>query len=464
MAQTQVKGNSNWRSSTWLCLVVVWLGIFVDICTYSIVIPILPIVVVEQGGDAWNVGLLLGAYGIGVLIAAPTFGILSDKFKKRKLFMVLGLIGLLLSTVFFALGRALGFVAFFIARFFQGASSAIVWTLGLALVSDHFRTAQGIGAAMGIVLSGFTVGQVAGAPIGGALYSQLGFYAPFIFCAVLVVIDLIGRLLIIEPAIEEAPTEIDIEESTVDAVASETADRHDDTNEDTNTPLASSATLENIKPKNSEQSGVRSFFSLLLNRHLLVLCYMTILFSACLTAIEPTLPLLLEKNYGMDALGVGLVFLAAVIPSAIAGPLAGWLWDLCKLKNLNGSHYVLLPAAIAGTVVSLSFCLILPPEGWSLPSPAPLAGLIVAVFLFGTICAFTMTPMFPEVSATVPNGSVAQSYALYSVGFSLSLLVGPLLGSAIYGAFGWGWASVCIAVMFLLCIPATIWYRSPDLK
>ncbi|KAI8812338.1 hypothetical protein BJ742DRAFT_793787 [Cladochytrium replicatum] len=47
--------------------------------------------------------------------------------------MLIGRAGLLMSTFFFAMGKLLGFAAIFIARFFQGASSAVVWTLGLAL-------------------------------------------------------------------------------------------------------------------------------------------------------------------------------------------------------------------------------------------------------------------------------------------------------------------------------------------
>ncbi|KAI8814865.1 major facilitator superfamily domain-containing protein [Cladochytrium replicatum] len=464
----------NWRSSTWLCLAVVWLGIFVDICTYSIVIPILPIIVVEQGGDARSVGILLGAYGLGTLVAAPTFGILSDRVRKRKLLMLIGLAGLLLSTLFFAMGKFLGFAAFFIARFFQGASSAVVWTLGLALVSDHYRSGEGIGAAMGIVLSGFTVGQVAGAPIGGALYSQLGFFAPFIFCGVLIGLDLIGRLLIEEPSYESS-TEVDIEQvveesspeqllepkSEIEAPYEVIAPAVDTSLSIELAPVNASSTA--TEKTSSQPASIRSFFALFLNPHLVVLCYVTIFVSGCITAIEPTLPLFLEQNYGLDSLGVGLVFLAAVIPAGVGSPLAGWVWDLCKIKKLNGSHYVLLPATIAGIITSLSFCLFLPPEQFNLPSPAPLAALVVTVFIFGAACAFLMTPIFPEITATVPNSSVAQSYALYMIAFSLSLLLGPTVSSAVYTAWGWSWMSITIAIMFLLCIPALIWYRSPDL-
>ena len=37
-----------------------------------------------------------------------------------------------------------------------------------------------------------------GPPIGGALYSRLGFRAPFVFTIIITLVDLIGRLLLIE--------------------------------------------------------------------------------------------------------------------------------------------------------------------------------------------------------------------------------------------------------------------------
>lgn len=47
-------------------------------------------------------------------------------------------------------------------------------------------------------MSGMSIGFLAGPPIGGALYSHFGFRGPFICGIIVSLIDLIGRLLIIE--------------------------------------------------------------------------------------------------------------------------------------------------------------------------------------------------------------------------------------------------------------------------
>jgi hypothetical protein len=51
---------------------------------------------------------------------------------------------------------------------------------------------------LGLAMAGITVGLLLGAPVGGALYGTLGYRAPFIFGIIVTVLDLVGRLLIIE--------------------------------------------------------------------------------------------------------------------------------------------------------------------------------------------------------------------------------------------------------------------------
>jgi MFS family permease len=71
-------------------------------------------------------------------------------------------------------------------------------TLGFALLSDTYPSNQ-LGAEMGKVLIGQTLGLMVGPPIGGVLEDRLGEKAPYVFCIVLIAIDLTARLLIIEP-------------------------------------------------------------------------------------------------------------------------------------------------------------------------------------------------------------------------------------------------------------------------
>lgn len=71
-------------------------------------------------------------------------------------------------------------------------------TLGFALLSDTYPANQ-LGMQMGKVMIGHTMGLMAGPPLGGILQEHVGVKAPYVFCLILIAIDLGARLLIIEP-------------------------------------------------------------------------------------------------------------------------------------------------------------------------------------------------------------------------------------------------------------------------
>jgi MFS family permease len=77
-------------------------------------------------------------------------------------------------------------------------SAGAVMTLGFALLSDTYP-ANELGVEMGKAIIGQTFGMMVGPPVGGLLQEHMGKRAPYIFCLILIVIDLIARLFIIEP-------------------------------------------------------------------------------------------------------------------------------------------------------------------------------------------------------------------------------------------------------------------------
>lgn len=84
-----------------------------------------------------------------------------------------------------------------LARIIQGVSSTFVWTVGLALLCDTTPEVR-VGQQLGLAMAGLSAGVVLAPPIGGALYQRLGFNAPFIFSIGIVLVDLAGRLLVVE--------------------------------------------------------------------------------------------------------------------------------------------------------------------------------------------------------------------------------------------------------------------------
>jgi MFS family permease len=122
-------------------------------------------------------------------------GYLSDRASSRKIHYLLGLFALILSTALVALAR--NYWLLIISRFLQGCSSAIVWTVGMALLADSLPTEQ-LGVAMGTIGSMVSLALVGSPVIGGSIYHHFGFEAVFIALGAMLLIDVVLRLILIE--------------------------------------------------------------------------------------------------------------------------------------------------------------------------------------------------------------------------------------------------------------------------
>jgi len=79
----------------------------------------------------------------------------------------------------------------------QGGSSAVVWTVGMAVLADTLPTEQ-LGVAMGTVGSVVSLAMVSAPVIGGAVFHTFGYEAVFWVLGGMLSIDVILRLMMIE--------------------------------------------------------------------------------------------------------------------------------------------------------------------------------------------------------------------------------------------------------------------------
>lgn len=189
------------RSTPTFAICTVTIAIFVDLFLYSLVIPILPQILENQVGVAsadvqLNLSGLLAAYNAAVVVFAPISGFLADKWSNRKILLIGGLFALAGATVLFMLSKTVALL--YIARILQGTSAAIVWAVGLALLVDVVGP-QGIGAAMGWTSLGLSLGNTVGPLVGGVVYQHAGRYATFSVAFGAIGVDVLLRLLLIEP-------------------------------------------------------------------------------------------------------------------------------------------------------------------------------------------------------------------------------------------------------------------------
>ena len=84
-----------------------------------------------------------------------------------------------------------------VARVLQGCSSAVVWTVGLAVLAETLPKEQ-LGVAMGMVGSVVSLGMVASPALGGTIYHNFGYQAVFWVLGTWLFVDVFLRLMMIE--------------------------------------------------------------------------------------------------------------------------------------------------------------------------------------------------------------------------------------------------------------------------
>lgn len=142
-----------WRSSTFFITATVGTSLFTDLFLYGLIIPLLPFILRDRlhiGADQIQILVsgLLAAYAAASLIFSLVAGIVADLGSSRKLSFLAGLIALFIATVMLFLGQSVTVIA--LARVLQGASAAVVWTVGLALLLDTVGS-DDLGKTMGSV-------------------------------------------------------------------------------------------------------------------------------------------------------------------------------------------------------------------------------------------------------------------------------------------------------------------------
>jgi MFS family permease len=158
---------------------------------YGLVVPLTPYSPAKVAGEQ-QMGILYGAYALGVLLATPVFGHLGDKHGCRTP-MLIGVLLISMATLLFAFGTS--FYMLVIARACQGASAAASWTAGLALVAEkyHDKRVQ----MMGFAMVGSTAGSILG-PVMGTWFFELGGYLlPFQVAGCFIVLDIFMRIFLL---------------------------------------------------------------------------------------------------------------------------------------------------------------------------------------------------------------------------------------------------------------------------
>ena len=375
-------------------------------------------------------------YGAALLVAAPICGIIADRTSSRRAPLLAGLVVLGAATAMLCAGKSIGLLL--AGRLLQGASAAVVWTVALALLSDTVGKEQS-GQALGFVAMSYSLGVLVSPLLGGVVYDRSGYYAVFAMTFGVIVLDILLRLLIIEKKVAakwivHGPQASDTrQEAGSDAVELQ------------HMAVASSSNAEVEKSNATTEVNTRSELSkqklptmlvLLKSRRILAAFWGNLVCAASMAAFDSTLPLFVNRVFGWDSLGAGLIFIALIVPS-FGGPLIG------RWTDKYGPRWI----AAGGLVLSLPFWVLLRlVDHDTLRQKVLLCALLV---LLGLAFALTLTSLMTEFSKVCdakekqdPNlfgnrSAYAQSYGIFNVAWAGGTLIGPLWAAAVKKDAGW---------------------------
>ncbi len=173
---------------TFKVMSVVTLALFTDGLLYGLIIPLLPYSPAKLSED-WMFEILSASYALGVIIATPISGFLSDRIGRRYPMIAAVFIQ---SLSIFMFATSTHFYLLVLAKLMQGTAASTTWSSGLALITDHFTTNRA--QMLGYALLGNTIGLVIGPLLGGFLFEKFDFKFPFIIAACFMAVDIFLRL------------------------------------------------------------------------------------------------------------------------------------------------------------------------------------------------------------------------------------------------------------------------------
>jgi MFS family permease len=331
--------------------------------------------------------------------------------------LLVGLIVLGGSTVMLCLGRSIPVLV--VGRLLQGASAAVVWTVALALLSDTVGKEQS-GHALGYVASSYSLGVLVAPLLGGVVYERAGYYAVYGMTFAVIGLDIILRLLIVEKKEAEKWRDGEVVESPT---VIELGEKGGQVEQSAEVPTETKRKLPTM-------------LILLKSRRVLAAFAGIFVGASSMGAFDSTLPIFVNRTFGWNSLGAGLIFIALIIPN-FAGPLIGHWTDKYGPRWL----------AAGGLVLALPFWVLLRLVDHD--NTRQIVLLCALLVFLGIAVALTLTSLMTEFSKVCDakekqnpalfghRSAYAQSYGIFNVAWAAGTMVGPLWAAAVQKSGGW---------------------------
>ncbi len=168
-------------------------------CSLASLLPTLPLYVQSVGGTKQQIGFVMGAFAIGLLLSRPQLGKIADS-RGRKQVLLLGVSVAALAPIGYLLAQSVQLLL--VLRAFHGISIAAFTTAYSALVTDLSPPGKR-GELIGYMSLTAPIGLAFGPAMGGFVQAGVGYHALFAMSAAFATIALFITTKIVEPNFAE---------------------------------------------------------------------------------------------------------------------------------------------------------------------------------------------------------------------------------------------------------------------
>lgn len=473
----------HFRSSKVFIITSVAAAVFTDLFLYGVIVPVVPFALSSRAGVAQDqvqtwVSVLLAVYGAALLVASPICGYFADRSPSRKTPLLLGLIALAGATGILTAGNSIAL--WVVGRLLQGASAAVVWVVGLALVADTVGPEE-VGNAMGYIGVAMSFGVLLSPLIGGVVFERAGYYAVYGVSFALLGMDIVLRFALIERKVAmkwlskdemgngpERAEENELEDRTAEIMAlDQLTQTQTETQQDSPEKSADSEQRPTAERTQSDRpqslkekvtSRLPVLLLLLKSRRLFSACLGCMVQAILLTSYDSTLPIFVRGTFGWNAIGAGLIFLPVTLPAFLA-PFIGQASDKYGPRYLATAGFILAaPAIILQRLV----------DGNTIRQKVLLCALLT---ILGVALNLVLTPLMAEITYSVEatvkkrpkgflgdKGAYAQAYGLFNMAFAAGSMIGPLIGGLVVESAGWPTGTLVLGLISAAFTLPTWWW------
>jgi MFS family permease len=389
-------------------------------------------------------------YGAALAVGSPIFGWFADRSSSRRAPLLLGLLALGGATAMLCAGSSLPVLI--TGRALQGLSAAVVWTVGLALISDSIEREK-LGAAMGYMAAATSIGSLCGPLLGGVVYANAGYYSVFSIGFAIIGLDIFLRLMMVEKSVARQwspPTENSA--STDSPSVQDSAGEEIQSVPATTGPTESEKTPQMPLPKWTQH--MPPLVTLLRVPRVLVAMFGCFVESTSIASFDSVLPLYVKDTFHWTASGAGLIFISLVIPS-IFSPIFGGLSDKFGSRTIT-------TVGLLGAVPFWVLLRLVTHD--SIGQKVLLAALL---FFIGLCISLVFAPLMADIDHAVAleekkrpgsmgkRGAAAQGFGLFNFAYALGTLIGPLWAGFVVQNGGWGTMGWSLGLLSGVCAVTT---------